>query len=138
MKIEFNATQHAKREPSERVVQLPVSHEPKVIDYQKLAEDRKAQHGRFAWSKKHGYLGCDPQWHEIWVLLIPAFGCTCKQSFADYCNETPPDFSSPEAYWLWGVALHNHVNRKLGKPELTIEEARLQWSRLDDLEHKQG
>jgi hypothetical protein len=43
----------------------------------------------------------------------------------------PPDFSSPTAYWLWGYNLHNWVNRKLGKPELTIEEALAIWRRQD-------
>ena len=128
MKIEFNATKQASRDPQQRVAE-PSTLPPKPIDHNARIEERKIAHGRFAWSKKHGYLGCDPQWHELWVLLIPSFGCTCKQDFADYCKDNPPDFSSPEAYWLWGFNLHNYVNRKLGKPELTIEEARLQWSR---------
>jgi hypothetical protein len=103
----------------------------------KAREERKVNQGRFAWAKKHGYLGCDPQWHELWVLLIPAFGCSCKQDFADYCKDNPPDFSSPDAYWLWGVQLHNWVNRKLGKPELTVEEALAIWRREDGVETQQ-
>jgi hypothetical protein len=50
----------------------------------------------------------------------------------------PPDFTSPEAFFAWGVALHNAVNRKLGKPELTIEEARRIWRRNDGLESEKA
>jgi len=130
MQIEFNATQHAKRDPHLRVAQNAPS-APVAIDHKARAEERKANQGRFAWSKKHGYLGCDPQRHDLWVLFIPAFGCSCKEDFNVYCKDNPPDFSSPEAYWLWGYNLHNWVNRKLGKTELTIEEALAFWRRED-------
>ena len=103
-----------------------------------MMRKRLESQGRFVWSKLHGYRGCDPQWLEIWEYLIPKFGCSCTNDYQAYKASTPPDFTSPESLWLWGVALHNHVNRKLGKPELTVDEARLQWSRLDGLEHKQG
>jgi hypothetical protein len=48
----------------------------------------------------------------------------------------PPDFSSPEAFFAWGVRLHNAVNAKLGKPEITIEEALSIWRKSDGLEVK--
>jgi len=69
-----------------------------------------------------------------WELQIPQYGCACKKEYAIYKAENPPDFSSPEALWLWGFNLHNWVNRKLGKPEITIEEARKIWSRDNVLE----
>lgn len=68
-----------------------------------------------------------------WELKIPQYGCQCKKDYAIYKAESPPDFSSPEALWLWGFNLHNWVNRKLGKPEITIEEARKIWSRDNDI-----
>jgi hypothetical protein len=49
----------------------------------------------------------------------------------------PPDFSSPEAFFAWGVALHNAVNAKLGKPEITIEEAYLIWRKSDGLDQQE-
>ena len=73
-----------------------------------------------------------------WELCIPTYGCACRKDYMLYKASTPPDFTSAESLWLWGVNLHNHVNRKLGKSELTVDEARLQWSRSDDLEHQQG
>ena len=67
---------------------------------------------------------------DIWQYLIPA-RCDCKDGYQQILSEMPPDFSTPEAFFAWGVALHNAVNRKLGKPELTIEEALSIW-RKDD------
>ena len=83
------------------------------------------------WTRLHSYRWCDPVWLAEWELSIPGYGCQCRRDYALYKASTPPDFSSPEALWLWGFNLHNWVNRKLGKPELTVDEARLQWSRSD-------
>jgi hypothetical protein len=129
MHVKLNAGDYVNPERQLRIVEPDSVANPPKVDRQAQAEMRRANQGRFAWSKKHGYLGCDPQWHELWVLLIPAFGCSCKQDFADYCKDNPPDFSSPEAYFIWGVALHNWVNAKLQKPILSIEDALKQWNR---------
>lgn len=87
--------------------------------------------GEPPWTRLHTYRGCDPVWLAEWELSIPGYGCQCRRDYAIYKASTPPDFSSPEALWLWGVELHNWVNRKLGKPELTIEEARKLWRSED-------
>jgi hypothetical protein len=138
MLVKLNAGDYVSAERQLRVIEPDSVANPPKIDRQAQADMRRANQGRFAWSKKHGYLGCDPQWHELWVLLIPAFGCSCKQDFADYCKDNPPDFSSPYAYWLWGVHLHNWVNRKLGKTELTIEDALAIWRQQDGRTTKQS
>ena len=125
--------------PTLKTVRL-VGNGPDAITHEQMQQRRnqaRDNQGRLAWSKLHGYKGCDPQWLEIWEMILPKH-CGCQVDYQAYKNSSPPDFTSPESLWLWGVALHNHVNRKLGKPELTVDEARLQWSRSDDLEHKQG
>ena len=66
-----------------------------------------------------------------WELTIPQYECGCRAFYAKYKADNPPDFSTPEAFFAWGVALHNAVNRKLGKPELTIEEALSIWRNSD-------
>ena len=66
-----------------------------------------------------------------WELTIPQYECGCRAFYAQYKADNPPDFTSPEAFFRWGVNLHNSVNRKLGKPELTYEEALSIW-RKDD------
>jgi hypothetical protein len=69
-----------------------------------------------------------------WELLIPQYGCSCKRFYAEWKAANLPDFSSTEAFFAWGVALHNAVNAKLGKPEITIDEAYSIWRKSDGLE----
>lgn len=69
-----------------------------------------------------------------WEKTIPQYECGCRAFYAKYKADNPPDFSTPEAFFAWGVALHNAVNRKLGKPELTIEEALSIWRNSDGLD----
>ena len=69
-----------------------------------------------------------------WESSIPQYECGCRAFYAQYKADDPPDFSTPEAFFRWGVALHNAVNRKLGKPELTIEEALSIWRKNDGLD----
>ena len=89
------------------------------------------------WTPIHDGSVIDAETFLRWERGIPRH-CKCVVDYHEYKRANPPDFSSPEALWLWGYNLHNWVNRKLGKPELTVEEARLQWSRIDDLEYQQG
>lgn len=91
-----------------------------------------------AWLALHAYTGCDPVWHAEWELTIPNYGCSCRKDYAEYKAANPPDFSSPYAYWLWGYNLHNWVNRKLGKTELTVEEAKAIWRRNDGTKQGEG
>jgi hypothetical protein len=98
-------------------------------------QERSNQAGRLAWAKLHGYRGCDPQWLDIWQYLIPQ-RCDCKDGYQRILAEMPPDFTSPEAFFAWGVALHNAVNAKLGKQQITIDEAYKIWRKSDGLEVK--
>lgn len=97
-----------------------------IEDYhrQRIADD-----GRKAWAMLHNYLGCDPQWVELWEQFIPSSGCGCKAGYKDIIKDYPFDYSSTDAFFASGVALHNAVNRKLNKPELTLDEARRIWNR---------
>lgn len=49
---------------------------------------------------------------------------TCQQHWVEILTATPPDFSSTDAYFAWTVAVHNAVNRRLGKPEIDVARAR--------------
>lgn len=97
--------------------------------------ERTARQGSFAWGKLHSYRGCDPQWLDIWQFLIPN-RCDCKDGYQKILEELPPDFSSPEAFFAWGVELHNKVNRKLGKPEITMDRALAIWRAENDKENR--
>jgi hypothetical protein len=96
---------------------------PAMQDIQKI----NAELGRRAWSNLHSYTGCDPDWYASWKKTIPSFGCSCRRDFDVIEKELPPDFSSDDAFFVRGVEWHNAVNRKLNKPEITIEEARSIW-----------
>lgn len=84
-----------------------------------------------AWTFLHRYNGCDPEWLKKWEGIIPRGRCDCKTGYLEILKDYPPDFSSPEAFFAWGVELHNAVNRKLGKPEMTLDDAYKLW-RGDD------
>jgi hypothetical protein len=98
----------------------------RTVDLEKRRQEAIARKGRFAWEKLHRYLGCDRQWFELWVYFIPS-QCDCREGFQKILEELPPDFSSPEAFFAWGVRLHNLVNAKLGKPQITLEDACRIW-----------
>jgi hypothetical protein len=109
---------------------------PKMLTPDEIAakaERQKAKQGQFAWTKLHSYTGCDPQWLDIWQYLIPQ-RCDCKDGYQRILAEIPPDHTSPEAFFAWGVALHNAVNAKLGKQQITIDEAYSIWRKSDGLE----
>lgn len=80
-----------------------------------------------AWTPLHDGTVKDAESLLEWEKLIPSFGCECRKDYCRYKKENPPDFSSQESLWLWGWRLHNYVNRKLGRREISIEEARAIW-----------
>lgn len=98
----------------------------KLQEDQRIAFEKK---GRESWTFKHSYFGCDPQWHELWETTIPRIGCSCGEDYAKLKTEYPPDFSSPENYFAWGVFIHNKVNEKLDKPQMSLETAKIVWNR---------
>ena len=96
---------------------------------------RTVNHLPNPWTSLHDGTVKDALSLANWELQIPSYGCQCKKDYAIYKAANPPDFSSAEALWLWGVNLHNWVNRKLGKPEITIEQAYAIWRAVDDKEN---
>jgi Erv1 / Alr family len=54
----------------------------------------------------------------------------CKVGWFKLLTEHPPDFRSNQSLFAWSVAIHNAVNRHLGKPELTLQSARLRWAKM--------
>lgn len=84
-----------------------------VVHYIAKSQPLDASAGRRAWTLLHRYRGCDPQWLELWEYFVPAGSCNCKEGYRAILKDYPPDFSSPEAFFEWGVRLHNAVNEKL-------------------------
>jgi hypothetical protein len=68
----------------------------------------------------------DPQeWLNIFSRSLPCGECTMH--WTKLLKELPPDFSSNDALFEWSVRAHNVVNRRLGKPEISVAEARARW-----------
>jgi hypothetical protein len=82
---------------------------------------------RSLWAKLHSGIIHDEATLAEWELSIPQYGCQCKAFYQAWKADNAPDFSSLEAFFAWGVRLHNAVNAKLGKPQITLEEAYRIW-----------
>lgn len=61
---------------------------------------------------------------------IPRFtkGCACNEHWKNLVKQHPPVFG--EKYFEWTVTQHNEVNKRLGKPTYTVEEARKLYTDL--------
>lgn len=95
------------------------------LQKRKEAEERIANKGRAVWSEWHKR---SLEWvsirdEEKWInRMISRLPCgECKQSFPAILEDNPIDWND---YFGSVVKLHNEVNKKLGKPEITVEEAR--------------
>lgn len=65
----------------------------------------------------------DARWMVLFRLRVPCG--ECRKHWDGMCVETPPTWGD---LFAWTVARHNEVNRRLRKPEMTVEEAREKWS----------
>lgn len=94
----------------------------------------REEQGREAWIYLHT-TDDDPETAIVkFEAMIPSYGCTCKSDYAKIKEQHPFDCSSPDAFFVFGVSLHNAVNRKLNKPELPLDEARRIWNRPEPME----
>ena len=90
------------------------------------------------WKSLHDGSILTPRDLANWEICIPQYGCPCKRFYAEWKAANPPDFASPEAFFRWGVNLHNAVNAKLGKKQITIEEAYSIWRKSDGVTEISG
>ena len=90
-------------------------------------EQRIAEQGAKAWTSLHSYTGCDPEFLRQWESTIPGGNCGCPESYQAFKLEDPPDFSSSWNFFLWGLRIHNTVNRKLGRSEWELDRSIQQW-----------
>lgn len=54
----------------------------------------------------------------------------CTGHYNSNFDTLPPDLTSRDAFFAWSVALHNVVNKSLGKREWTTEEAKTYYLTL--------
>jgi hypothetical protein len=100
---------------------------PEVQIVQDEIQRKKEIQGREVWKNLHSYVFKSPKdaqfFYEFWQLTIPSFGCSCKSHWAELVKEFPPDFSSAESFFKWGVDAHNKVNERLGKSQFSYKDA---------------
>jgi len=65
------------------------------------------------------------EWFAAWLSRVPMAGCSCRTSFQTILEAIPVRWDDQFA---WSVEVHNAVNRKLGKPEISADQAREIWS----------
>ena len=73
---------------------------------------------------RHGGKPTQP-WLDLWIHSLPFDGCPCKEHLAEFLRNNPPDWSD---FFGWGVRLHNSVNDRIGRPTISVENARIVWS----------
>lgn len=72
--------------------------------------------------------GITMEWLIDFGRRLNITGCNCKRDWTKLLIDNPLPKSQQFA---WTVKLHNMVNTKLGKPNLTVEEAHAIWGGLD-------
>ena len=61
---------------------------------------------------------------QTFSASLPNHPCGCRNHWKILLEANPPPCAAPAvAQFAWTVARHNDVNRRLGKPEKTLEEA---------------
>lgn len=55
---------------------------------------------------------------------------TCSKEYRRIINQYPPDLSSPRSLFRWTVMVHNMVNSKVGKPQVTLVKAWNLWKQI--------
>jgi hypothetical protein len=63
-------------------------------------------------------------WFDEWRQALPFDNCPCKVHLDAFVKENPPDWKD---LFAWSVALHNDVNDRIGKPTISVDDARAVW-----------
>ncbi len=69
------------------------------------------------WDEIHTQVQTPEQFAD-WVKRVPQFGCSCASWLRGYLKDNPPTGD----LWRYGWMLHNAVNAKLSKAELSWAE----------------
>jgi hypothetical protein len=75
------------------------------------------------WRELHTQTHADAAWLDAFTLRVPCGDCRGHWKWVLWSER--PLFG--EEWFAWTVRAHNAVNFKLGKPELSIQDARARW-----------
>jgi hypothetical protein len=68
------------------------------------------------------------RWLQEFAGRVPQAGCGCRTQWDTDIDRNPPPLDQPEELFEWTVVVHNFVNLKLGKSQVSLQEARDIWS----------
>lgn len=101
----------------------PGSQESRTIDF---VHKPKAA----TWPELHGRalerFGEDTAWLADFTARVGG-NCACRKDWRAWIEVNPPDWAD---YFGWTVLAHNAVNKRLGKPEITVDQARVIWTEV--------
>jgi hypothetical protein len=99
-----------------------------------LGKSRILREGSRFWAELHLYGlraddACIPfgdmrYWLDAWLSSLPFDGCPCEAHLKEWMANNPPTFGE---FFAWGVRLHNAVNERIFKPQISVENARTLW-----------
>ncbi len=88
----------------------------------KEGQSQLPKQGRELWAELHTSVTFATL--SQWEVKIPNFACGCRKFYDSWVRSNPPRAAD---FFSWTVDLHNAVNAKLGKPTLTLDDARKIW-----------
>lgn len=99
-----------------------------------LGKSRILKEGSRYWAELHLYgLRCADiphrdirYWLGSWLMALPFDGCPCEDHLIEWIQNNDLDLND---FFAWGVRLHNAVNERIFKPQMSVEDARLLWSK---------
>jgi hypothetical protein len=111
------------RDRSNKPEEFVIHYAPRkiVVDQQDL-DKQLAEVGNRLWAELHSNVTLETL--PIWETRIPNFGCACRKFYREWKAQHPPPTKD---FFAWTVELHNAVNDKLGKPQITLNEAIQIW-----------
>lgn len=81
--------------------------------------------GPAKWAELHKLAlsgGLNAQSYKAWRSGLPNAGCSCRAHFNQIIDKNPMPLTFEGTVWV-----HNEVNKRLGKPQMTVEQARDRW-----------
>ena len=82
--------------------------------------------GPYYWGMLHiAAMSNAPEFPELVQMFPGLLPCpTCSADFKKIVDNTPLTGN----YFMWSVDVHNQVNAKLGKPQVSYEDAHRRWT----------
>ena len=90
-------------------------------------QQRKEEKGRQLWKAIHLHTECNRDWYADWREQLVKSKCNCGAHFRELERTHLISFESEQAFFESSIAMHNAVNDRLSKPQMSLEEAYMLW-----------